>query len=85
MRDHVEGVRDVAGDGVQEGKSVELLRDVLEERGEGVQLLREVPDAVPDVLRHVARHLRDLADAGEAGEQPEPVELGRHPVENLDQ
>ena len=57
--------------------------DVLEERGEGVELLRQLPDPVPDVLGDVARHLGELADAGQPRQQPEPVELGRHSVENL--
>ena len=83
MRDLIEGVRNVAGDRVQEGERVELLRDVLEEGGEGVQLLREIPYPVPDVLRDVAGHLGELADAGEPREQPEPVELGRHLVEDF--
>ena len=83
MRDLVEGIRNVAGDRVQEGERVELLRDVLEEGGEGVQLLREIPYLVPDVFRDVAGHLGELADAGEHREQPEPIELGRHPVKDL--
>ena len=83
MRDLVEGIRNVPGDRVQEGERVELLRDVLEEGGEGVQLLWEILYPVPDVFRDVAGHLGEFSDAGEPRKEPEPVELGRDPVEDL--